>query len=224
MKPFPTVLTLLNFTYCKCLFCSSYLALVNKSSSNLITEQILEAGPLLESFGNAKTIKNDNSSRFGKYVQVYFQESVQIKPSYSQMSVSYSWLNLILFLFRGKIIGAKINEYLLEKSRIVTQNVGERNYHVFYEILRGLGKDLKEKYGLGSAEKYFYLNQGGATSISGKEDFRDFSGLLGSMEILGLNSDEIDAVLRILAAGDGTSLNFIALKQALALVNFPVAC
>ncbi|CAG7785878.1 unnamed protein product [Allacma fusca] len=151
-----------------------YLALVNKSNSNLITEQILEAGPLLESFGNAKTIKNDNSSRFGKYVHVYFHE--------------------------GKIIGAKINEYLLEKSRIVTQNVGERNYHVFYEMLRGLGKDLREKYGLGSADKYFYLNQGGATSISGKEDFRDFSSLLGSMEILGLSSDEIDSVLRILAA------------------------
>nr|CAD7588441.1 unnamed protein product [Timema genevievae] len=110
-----------------------YLAAVNKSSSNVITEQILEASPLLESFGNAKTVRNDNSSRFGKYLEVHFKE--------------------------GVILGAKVTEYLLEKSRIVTQAPEERNYHVFYEMLKGLSEEGKEKYGLLTPEKYFYLNQ-----------------------------------------------------------------
>jgi myosin heavy subunit len=65
----------------------------------------------------------------------------------------------ILFVHSGVIIGAKITEYLLEKSRIVTQAPDERNYHVFYEMLQGLTSDAKEKYGLLSADKYFYLNQ-----------------------------------------------------------------
>jgi hypothetical protein len=64
-----------------------------------------------------------------------------------------------LFAYSGVIIGAKITEYLLEKSRIVTQAPDERNYHVFYEMLQGLTSEAKEKYGLLSADKYFYLNQ-----------------------------------------------------------------
>ena len=76
-------------------FVFQYLAAVNKSVSSLITEQILETSPLLESFGNAKTLKNDNSSRFGKYIEILFRD--------------------------GVITGANVTEYLLEKSRIVTQ-------------------------------------------------------------------------------------------------------
>ncbi|CAG5131370.1 unnamed protein product, partial [Candidula unifasciata] len=102
-----------------------YLAAVNRSGNNLITEQILEANPLLESFGNAKTIRNDNSSRFGKYIEVYFKS--------------------------GSIVGAKLSEYLLEKSRIVTQAPEERNYHVFYEMLEALTEEQKSKYGLQTA-------------------------------------------------------------------------
>ena len=113
---------------------TQYLAAVNKSPSNLITEQILEALPMLESFGNSKTNRNDNSSRFGKYLQIIFKD--------------------------GVISGAKLTDYLLEKSRIVTQISDERNYHIFYELLDGLPKEQKEKYGLMTADKYFYLNQG----------------------------------------------------------------
>lgn len=116
-----------------------YLAAVNKSVSNIVTEQILEASPLLESFGNAKTVKNNNSSRFGKYLEVFFKD--------------------------GIICGAKTTEYLLEKSRIVTQALEERNYHVFYELLAGLSEQEKEKYGLQSADKYFYLNQIGRAFV-----------------------------------------------------------
>merc|ERR1711971_1478971 len=141
-----------------------YLAAVNKSPSNLITEQILEASPLLESFGNAKTVRNDNSSRFGKYLEVFFKE--------------------------GLICGAKITEYLLEKSRIVTHAPEERNYHVFYELLAGLPEEQKQKYGLMSAEKYFYLNQGGCCTIDGKVDKDDYQRLLAAMQVLGFTSEE----------------------------------
>ncbi|XP_021936981.1 unconventional myosin-XV-like isoform X4 [Zootermopsis nevadensis] len=151
-----------------------YLAAVNKSPSNLITEQILEASPLLESFGNAKTVRNDNSSRFGKYLEVHFKG--------------------------GVIIGAKITEYLLEKSRIVTQAPDERNYHVFYEMLQGLTSEAKEKYGLLSPDKYFYLNQGGNCEIDGKFDGEDFQSLLSAMQVLGFTSDEQDTIFRILAS------------------------
>ncbi|PNF27702.1 hypothetical protein B7P43_G13754 [Cryptotermes secundus] len=151
-----------------------YLAAVNKSPSNLITEQILEASPLLESFGNAKTVRNDNSSRFGKYLEVHFKD--------------------------GVIIGAKITEYLLEKSRIVTQAADERNYHVFYEMLQGLTSETKEKYGLLSADKYFYLNQGGNCEIDGKFDGEDFQSLLSAMQVLGFTSEEQDTIFRILAS------------------------
>lgn len=114
-----------------------YLAAVAPSAPRgqaLVTEQILEATPLLEAFGNARTVRNDNSSRFGKYLEVYFKN--------------------------GSIIGAKVTQYLLEKSRIVTQAPGERNYHVFYELLGGINNTEKQKYGLIEADKYFYLNQG----------------------------------------------------------------
>ncbi|XP_075232051.1 unconventional myosin 10A isoform X3 [Lycorma delicatula] len=151
-----------------------YLAAVNKSPSNLITEQILEASPLLESFGNAKTVRNDNSSRFGKFLEVHFKD--------------------------GVILGAKVTEYLLEKSRIVTQAPDERNYHVFYELLAGLSEETKLKYGLLSADKYFYLNQGGSCEIDGKYDSEDFQSLLSAMQVLGFTSEEQDTIFRILAS------------------------
>ncbi|XP_064096638.1 unconventional myosin-XV-like isoform X3 [Macrobrachium nipponense] len=151
-----------------------YLAAVNKSQSNLITEQILEASPLLESFGNAKTVKNDNSSRFGKYLEVYFKD--------------------------GVITGAKITEYLLEKSRIVTQAPEERNYHVFYELLAGLPEEKKSKYGLTTADKYFYLNQGGNSQLERKYDGEDFQALLSAMQVVGFSTEEQDTIFRILAA------------------------
>jgi len=81
------------------------------------------------------------------------------------------------------IVGAKITEYLLEKSRIVTQAQDERNYHVFYEMLKGLNTEQKEKYGLLTAEKYFYLNQGGSCEIDGKNDQDDFQSLLSAMQV-----------------------------------------
>ncbi|CAF2391964.1 unnamed protein product [Rotaria sp. Silwood2] len=152
----------------------NYLAAVNPGKYKLITEQILEASPLLESFGNAKTVRNDNSSRFGKYIEIY----------YSQKS----------------IVGAKLSDFLLEKSRIVTHSNDERNYHVFYELLEGFDAEEKHKYGLTTPEKYFYLNQGASMAISSKSDAHDFQSLLTAMKILNFTKNEQETIFKILAA------------------------
>jgi myosin-15 len=119
------------------------------------------------------------------------------------------------------ITGARIREYLLEKSRITTQNQGERNYHVFYELLAGLSAEQKDKYGLLTADKYFYLNQGAnnnnatstadTTSIPGKSDKDDFQALLSAMQILGMGSTEIDTVFKLLAAGKNIHYSYVAM-------------
>ncbi|KAM8818946.1 unconventional myosin-XV [Rhynchonycteris naso] len=149
-----------------------YLATVNQKRG--IMQQILEATPLLESFGNAKTVRNDNSSRFGKFVEI--------------------------FLEGGVISGAITSQYLLEKSRIVFQAKNERNYHIFYELLAGLPAQLRESFSLQEAETYYYLNQGGNCEILGKSDADDFRRLLAAMEVLGFSGEDQDSIFRILAS------------------------
>ncbi|XP_075879690.1 unconventional myosin-XV [Nelusetta ayraudi] len=136
--------------------------------------QILEAAPLLESFGNAKTVRNDNSSRFGKYVEVFLED--------------------------GVISGAITSQYLLEKSRIVFQAKDERNYHIFYEMLAGLPSQQRQAFYLQEAETYYYLNQGGDCAITGKNDGEDFLRLLAAMEILHFSPEDQSAIFRVLSS------------------------
>uniref|UniRef100_A0A3Q3KAQ7 Myosin XVAb n=1 Tax=Monopterus albus TaxID=43700 RepID=A0A3Q3KAQ7_MONAL len=138
-----------------------------------VTQQILEAMPLLESFGNAKTVRNDNSSRFGKYTQLYME---------------------------GVISGAITSQYLLEKSRVVFQAKYERNYHIFYEMLAGLPPKEKSSLYLQEAETYYYLNQGGDCTIEGKDDGEDFRRLLGAMDILCFTPEEKNSIYRLLSS------------------------
>ncbi|OTF82626.1 unconventional myosin-XV-like protein, partial [Euroglyphus maynei] len=100
----------------------------------------------------------------------------------------------------GVISGARTNEFLHEKSRIVSHNQDERNFHIFYELLAGLNDLEKEKYGLQVAEKYFYLNQGNCIEIDGKDDAEDFRFLIGAMQVLGFTNEEQDIIFRILAS------------------------
>ncbi|NXG66908.1 MYO15 protein, partial [Hemiprocne comata] len=130
--------------------------------------------PILESFGNARTILNDNSSRFGKLLNVHLQH--------------------------GVVVGTSISQYLLEKSRVVFQARGERNYHVFYELLAGLSVEQKEKLYLQEAESYFYLNQGRACDILGKEDSQDFLVLVQALEGISLSEDQLASTWTVLAA------------------------
>ncbi|XP_042197097.1 unconventional myosin-XV [Callorhinchus milii] len=151
-----------------------YLAAIHHKRRDNATQQILEATPLLESFGNAKTVRNDNSSRFGKYIEIFLED--------------------------GVICGAITSQYLLEKSRIVFQAKNERNYHIFYELLAGLSSQQKQRFYLQEAETYYYLNQGGNCEIPGKQDGEDFRRLLSAMEVLGFSSEEQSGIFRILSS------------------------
>uniref|UniRef100_A0A673L3P1 Unconventional myosin-VIIa-like n=1 Tax=Sinocyclocheilus rhinocerous TaxID=307959 RepID=A0A673L3P1_9TELE len=140
-----------------------------------IEQQVLEANPILEAFGNAKTIRNDNSSRFGKYIDIHFNK-------------------------QGAIEGAKIEQYLLEKSRVCRQAADERNYHVFYCMLAGMSPDQKTKLGLGLATDYNYLTMGNCTVCEGRNDMKEYSSILSAMKVLMFTDTENWEISKLLAA------------------------
>ncbi|XP_048612636.1 myosin-1 isoform X1 [Brassica napus] len=124
-----------------------YLAALGGGSG--IEYEILKTNPILEAFGNAKTLRNDNSSRFGKLIEIHFSES-------------------------GKISGAQVQTFLLEKSRVVQCAEGERSYHIFYQLCAGASPALREKLNLTSAHEYKYLGQSNCYSINGVDDAERF--------------------------------------------------
>ncbi|KAI0253895.1 myosin 5 [Lactifluus subvellereus] len=168
-----------------------YLASINPPDSNAKTRtklsldesseverQILATNPVLEAFGNAKTTRNDNSSRFGKYIQ-------------------------ILFDGKQEIVGARIRTYLLERSRIVFQPLTERNYHIFYQLCAGA--PLKERKDLGldtDITKFHYLKQGGpqSTPILGVDDAEEFRVTQHALSTIGISVEQQWAVFRLLSA------------------------
>ncbi|KAM5247360.1 unconventional myosin-VIIa isoform 1-T1 [Ctenodactylus gundi] len=140
-----------------------------------IEQQVLEATPILEAFGNAKTIRNDNSSRFGKYIDIHFNK-------------------------RGAIEGAKIEQYLLEKSRVCRQAPDERNYHVFYCMLEGMSEEQKKKLGLGQAADYNYLAMGNCTTCEGRVDSQEYANIRSAMKVLMFTDTENWEISKLLAA------------------------
>eukprot|EP01001_Neometanema_parovale_P010465 NODE_66_length_3581_cov_45.558704_g62_i0.p1 GENE.NODE_66_length_3581_cov_45.558704_g62_i0~~NODE_66_length_3581_cov_45.558704_g62_i0.p1 ORF type:complete len:1108 (+),score=302.19 NODE_66_length_3581_cov_45.558704_g62_i0:41-3325(+) len=156
---------------------------LQKEVCGRVREKLRDSNPILESFGNAKTVRNDNSSRFGKYIKLQLQEK------------------------SGVIVGAQMVTYLLEKSRITSQGQGERGYHVFYEFLAGLSPEEKAKYGgLKDAAAYKCLNQGGCytrKSTDGKhtlDDAASFRDLVGAMDRLGIDSAVREQIWLVLAS------------------------
>uniref|UniRef100_A0AAY4EUX2 Uncharacterized protein n=1 Tax=Denticeps clupeoides TaxID=299321 RepID=A0AAY4EUX2_9TELE len=140
-----------------------------------IEQQILEANPILEAFGNAKTIRNDNSSRFGKYIDIHFSKS-------------------------GVIEGARIEQYLLEKSRVCRQAPEERNYHIFYCMLMGMPAEQKKILALGTASEYRYLTMGKCTSCEGRDDIKEYAHFRSAMKILTFTENECWEICKHLAA------------------------
>ncbi|XP_068659158.1 myosin-15 isoform X2 [Aristolochia californica] len=138
-----------------------------------VEQQVLESNPLLEAFGNAKTVRNDNSSRFGKFVEIQFDKS-------------------------GRISGAAIRTYLLERSRVVQITDPERNYHCFYQLCAS-GKDA-EKYKLGHPSNFHYLNQSRTIELDGVSNAQEYLKTRRAMDIVGISFDEQDAIFRVLAA------------------------
>ncbi|KAK7169751.1 hypothetical protein R3I94_000100 [Phoxinus phoxinus] len=135
-------------------------ALSQKGFASGVEQIILGAGPVLEAFGNAKTAHNNNSSRFGKFIQVNYQES-------------------------GTVRGAYVEKYLLEKSRLVYQEHNERNYHVFYYLLAGASEEERTAFHLKKPEEYHYLNQQDCFTVEGEDLKHDFERLQLAMEMVG---------------------------------------
>ncbi|KAI1867647.1 hypothetical protein JX265_007449 [Neoarthrinium moseri] len=140
-----------------------------------IKDMVLATNPLLESFGNAKTLRNNNSSRFGKYLQIHFNVN-------------------------GEPVGADITNYLLEKTRVVGQIVNERNFHIFYQFAKGASENYRTTFGIQQPQTYAYLSRSKCYDVDGIDDISDFQETLEAMKIIGLSQAEQDDVFRMLAA------------------------
>lgn len=149
----------------------------NKDSALILENQILQANPILESFGNATTVRNLNSSRFGKFIKI------QINTASKELS------------------GAHIDWYLLEKSRVISQDSKERNYHVFYQLLKGAPIEMLDKLLISetSVKDYEYLKNGLTGSVDNINDKNDFQCLVKAFKIINFTEAEIFNVFKILS-------------------------
>ncbi|XP_026041742.1 myosin-10 isoform X6 [Astatotilapia calliptera] len=149
--------------------------IVNRSMQyGELERQLLQANPILEAFGNAKTVKNDNSSRFGKFIRINFDVA-------------------------GYIVGANIETYLLEKSRATRQAKDERTFHIFYQLLCGASEETRADLLLGTADQYRFLS-GGSIPVPGQSDSENFTQTMDSMAIMGFNPEELMSMLKVISA------------------------
>ncbi|KAH9729013.1 Myosin-6 [Citrus sinensis] len=139
-----------------------------------VEKKVLESNPVLEAFGNAKTVRNNNSSRFGKFVEIQFDRS-------------------------GRISGAAIRTYLLERSRVCQVSDPERNYHCFYMLCAAPPEDI-QRFKLGNPRTFHYLNQSNCYELDGVNDSKEYIATRQAMDVVGISSDEQDAIFRVVAA------------------------
>lgn len=139
-----------------------------------LEQRVLNTNVILEAFGNARTLRNDNSSRFGKFIRIQFADS-------------------------GRIVGARIEKYLLEKTRVTHQSEGERNFHVFYQLLAGAEPDLREQVMLKRGlDEYSYIN-GSCLSIPGVDDGKTFGETRECLRSISIGPDEQIQILSLLS-------------------------
>lgn len=156
-------------------FAMRYFASVGGASDETqIEKKILASNPVMEALGNAKTTRNDNSSRFGKYIE-------------------------ILFSVQDEIVGANMRTYLLEKSRLVFQSEAERNYHVFYQLCALADDPAFEDFELAEPEEFFFTKQGGEARVKDVDDAEEFAATREAMSLLGISTDFQHQVFRSLA-------------------------
>ncbi|XP_062897777.1 myosin IEb [Mobula hypostoma] len=157
-------------------FIMSYISKVSGGGPKVqqVKDIILKSNPLLEAFGNAKTVRNNNSSRFGKYFEIQFSRG-------------------------GEPDGGKISNFLLEKSRVVSQNPGERNFHIYYQLLEGADPEDRTNLGVTTPDYYYYLNQSATYNIDDVSDKQEFAETLNAMTVIGLSPKERSNVLQIVA-------------------------
>ncbi|KAJ4933126.1 hypothetical protein JOQ06_029962, partial [Pogonophryne albipinna] len=141
-----------------------------------VEQALVQSSPIMEAFGNAKTVYNNNSSRFGKFIQLHFSQN-------------------------GNIQGGCIIDYLLEKNRVVRQNPGERNYHIFYALLAGADTDHRDMYLLSEGpESYHYLSQSGCMKDSSLDDKQLFDSVMEALKVMEFTEEEIRDVFKLLSA------------------------
>ncbi|EEF48041.1 myosin XI, putative [Ricinus communis] len=139
-----------------------------------VEQQVLESNPVLEAFGNAKTVRNNNSSRFGKFVEIQFDKN-------------------------GRISGAAVRTYLLERSRVCQISDPERNYHCFY-LLCAAPLEERAKYKLEDPKSFHYLNQSNCYALDGVDDAEEYIATRRAMDIVGISEEEQEAIFRVVAA------------------------
>uniref|UniRef100_A0A8C7QS50 Myosin IH n=1 Tax=Oncorhynchus mykiss TaxID=8022 RepID=A0A8C7QS50_ONCMY len=141
-----------------------------------VRDRMLLSNPVLEAFGNSKTLKNDNSSRFGKYMDIQFD-------------------------IQGDAVGGHILGYLLEKSRVVHQNHGERNFHIFYQLVKGGEEDLLHQLGLESnCQHYSYLVQGECANVASINDKNDWKTVRNALSVIDFDERDIQDLLGVIAS------------------------
>jgi myosin I len=153
-----------------------YIAAVSGSGSEIerVKDQILKSNPVLEAFGNAKTVRNNNSSRFGKYMEIFFD-------------------------LQGDPVGGRITNYLLEKSRVVQPGAGERSFHIFYQLHAGLSVDEKKSYHLLPPSEYNYLKQSNCFSVNQMDDAEEYELTIEGMSALGISDELIAQIFRVVS-------------------------
>lgn len=160
----------------------------NDATTSTIVERVLDSNPLLEAFGNAKTVRNDNSSRFGKFIQLQFETEDPTLAAYSGRSLPAAIL-----------AGSKCETYLLEKCRVVSHEPEERTYHIFYQLLAASDEQKKLFWsGLENTdnESFAYVGESDTNTIEGKTDAQRFQLTLNALAIVGVKEEKLRDLMR----------------------------